>query len=487
MLKTKKSIAKKSITSLDPDLKLNQAILQFNTDLYIIPSRLISVAEFMGMPLLDLLQQSQQLCNFNFEPDTTAKSNFVAFTFNGTMVVASAQIYPIRNSLFEIWNVCSTSSTRGYGTYFMSLLIKYIKSITTTERYVWLGVLFKNPDFEKATGAYINVGFKYPHIETKSPSGSNLGYHVGLYLDINMPTSTSESFKKSLKSYALSLRSSTFNKFSNIYLDLNSAVYKKIIDSLDQPYEVGGSMFFTNIQHKLDKVLLGHKLSKVSMNSGPKDAFEVNVKPNRVNYHTHPRLCNSKLECSLLWPSGEDMIYLLEDTLKGLHVHFVFSPEGTYIIQASTQFKEYVNKNRPKGLDVIINSIGVIFNNLEAYRKKDKVQEEYLNVWLELCNDFTAGKVPFIEFMFPSTEFYTYSKPNVWNKINEYIKPEQIRPGLLEIKKFLTKAGFDNLSLFLVSYFKPDEVPFATLLYNSDKEFPSYTNSMVSSELIKLR
>mgnify|MGYP001559674504 CR=1 FL=1 len=483
----------------DPKLDIDK-IFPFQ-NIYVILNKIIHLPAYFGLNLLKLIKESQKLQGFSFVPDLSHSSNFTVFSVDGSKVVASAQVVVLRNSVFEIFNVCSTSTVPGYGTTFMYQLIQYIQSITKDERYVWLGVMLNNPNFEKAIKAYINVGFKYPHVNTIAPDGKTHEPFIGLYLKITpdmfsrSSLTSIDSFKRLIKQYILTLFDSV--KYSKTFINLcipnESKSYVKLQNALDLPYEIGGSLFFNENKTNINKILEGSKIQTFSVKNGSTEQFAVDVLLDRAIYHTHPRICNRTYGCALSWPSGADMSVLLKYAIWGLHVSFVFTQEGTYVIQTSNRYKKFV-----QGLDMnkealsvltFINSVRCIFASLEVYRKISKgAKYEYINNWLASCNNFNSKNLESIMLSLPDNKLYTDYEPNIWSKPKgSLLVGSEMIPGFKDLRDILGQMGFIDTSLFLASFFRPDDIIFTSILYDHKGEFPSKDNTLNSNILVNMK
>ena len=122
------------------------------------------------------------------------------------------------------------------------------------------------------------------------------------------------------------------------------------------------------------------------------------VIPNaKINFHTHPVECYLNQEAIWGWPSGGDMLMLLNMKEFNL-VHLVFSLEGTYIIKVNPLARKLLN---PKEKE----EIGYNFIKTHKYRSFDNYSKHHtyfkkefpflkrfnskntLNLWLKLANN----------------------------------------------------------------------------------------------------
>jgi len=508
--------------SINPDLLDELPLVTSFTDdtvgeIHIIRDSGVNSARFHNFSLLQLLSNSQTKCKFNYVPNLNHPANFTVFSINQNGIFASAQVSVPRKSVFEIFNVCSVpGNVRGTGTVFMKKLVNYISSITKkgTKRKVWLGVSIDNPFFIQATRTYINVGFRRPHVALESPSGmsnNNIPF-IGLFMDINnrIEQSVVDELKQSLKQYVITLRNSITENPNRTWANIgiqnpgNPGMGFIKHHIFNTEVEIGGSLFFEDEKYTMfEDILKGFKLKAIKSRAGDPNNFTINIPLDKANFHTHPAICKEKYGCSLGWPSGPDIQVLLSQAPKGLNVHFVFTFDGTYIIQTSNKYREFISQVGTNHRDVVefINSVFIIFASLEQFRLsniKNVSENTLINTWLMVANNFTVDNM--INLIELSLE--TASKgqlfidgergyPNVWGALpNTFIDKTQVKIGLRKLNSMMGQIGLVTTSLFMVSHFLLEEVPFTTIIYPSqafyNKNFPSESNSIDNGPQITL-
>lgn len=126
-----------------------------------------------------------------------------------------------------------------------------------------------------------------------------------------------------------------------------------------------------------------YRIVRSSVIKGNKDTIDLDL--SQYNFHTHPE---SVYEGNFVgWFSGEDVKYIIYNSLLGLDYHFLISKEGIYRIGMTKEFiSEGKNMDEQK-LDDIVNYIYNMFVQLEYVRFNNET-ENIDSTTIRIFNDF---------------------------------------------------------------------------------------------------
>ena len=106
----------------------------------------------------------------------------------------------------------------------------------------------------------------------------------------------------------------------------------------------------------------------VVTHKGREDVFQVDIPFDYLTWHTHPTICYIKNMCYIKWPSGMDMGSIFKAYKRGQIGHFLFSREGSYLIQVSPPAMRLIKLLTNNCIEIISELIKFYFQDLEQYR-----------------------------------------------------------------------------------------------------------------------
>lgn len=179
------------------------------------------------------------------------------------------------------------------------------------------------------------------------------------------------------------LRSELLSMKSFNFIDL----YYELV--FNQNIETSGGFNISSVSSYSNILLVNlNKLIKFQSNNDPGFTSVVNA---FITFHTHHVDIMKKENCNFAWPSSQDFIIYLNNTLNILH--FVFSNEGIYIIKNNPQYIEiiydiyynYDNDLAVKLDDYLKRILKILLVKLENERKAE--YDPYLiKTWLYYIN-----------------------------------------------------------------------------------------------------
>jgi hypothetical protein len=159
----------------------------------------------------------------------------------------------------------------------------------------------------------------------------------------------------------------------SINFSKNDVDYFKTL--LTKQFECGGNIKYTKSGM--------YKIVRSSVIKGDKDTIDLDI--SQYNFHTHPK---SVYDGNFVgWFSGEDIKYIIYNSLLGLDYHFLVTMEGVYIIGMT---KEFISDSKifgEKKLDDIVDYIYNMFVQLEDLRFNNK-SNTIDDTTVRIFNDF---------------------------------------------------------------------------------------------------
>ena len=238
----------------------------------------------------------------------------------------------IYNIYGEIYNLCVDKKYRNRGIA-NTMLSSLIKDFPKDK--LWLGIDLNNSSFEKVLKLYLNAGFYPEGIQNITPSDKNPGFPFLAMIHVRGVTVKND-IKLILK---VVQQYKNNNGLCQSILYITPSTMNTLNDFLSNSVEYGGVMIPRKISQNEYMLSLG-ALTKGS------DDLTVVIPKGYITWHTHPFICYKNNLCYIAWPSGLDMNTILSQYMNGMLAHFIFTKEGTYIIQLTSQMMEFM-KNIP--------------------------------------------------------------------------------------------------------------------------------------------
>ena len=151
-------------------------------------------------------------------------------------------------------------------------------------------------------------------------------------------------------------------------------------------------------------------------------------------WHTHPKICYTKYECYIGWPSGTDMSNIIYKYTEGSVAHLVFTIEGIYLIQLTSEMMILINFiNDINTTNWIVLLIKSIYDQLEKYRQYSEK---------DLFTDYTDIKWKIDNFLFMSQNYSLLDMLEIY-KLGQY----DINI-INEIQNIIFNYGVSNFPVF---------------------------------------
>jgi len=132
------------------------------------------------------------------------------------------------------------------------------------------------------------------------------------------------------------------------------------------------------------------------------DTEAVQSPTGNFNFHTHPHHCYTKYNCTLGWPSDQDVASIPWHRDMGNIMHFVITVEGIYSIQFTPEFGLYIDNMKKEDYinydtcrDQLYNSVLSFFKPFNDVRQFPKHVDPHtiLLQYLERVNSITIREV----------------------------------------------------------------------------------------------
>lgn len=103
-----------------------------------------------------------------------------------------------------------------------------------------------------------------------------------------------------------------------------------------------------------------------------------------VDWHSHPKNCETSNRCALGIPSPQDISNIVLGSLYGSLGHFVYTDEGTYLIQLRPALVNIIRCNMPK-MEKYLKDLTFVSDRLHSFFLKGKFKyPRYITYWLKL-------------------------------------------------------------------------------------------------------
>lgn len=289
--------------------------------------------------------------------------------------------------MIEIYNFCipPENRNRGIGT-------KMMKSVTEMNNgllygdgrgdvRLWLGIDIANPMANVAGNLYIKSGFRIgkPNIQYITPHGSKANYFI--QFEFNKKRATNEG-KTRLKFENIIGDIRKLSTMCKTKLVITTNIFEYLLPFLDDNKEHAG---YFRIKCNADGVGILTMPVEGIVPGGIDTASVPTAKDVFINFHTHPKICYTKGNCTLGWPSSQDMTqfiknYVLYNTVGSM----VVSVEGVYLIYITPDFQrfislyKYMNDKAIKAITDAVKSIYKIIDNNRKIKYDTKLLDKYI-------------------------------------------------------------------------------------------------------------
>jgi hypothetical protein len=246
--------------------------------------------------------------------------------------------------MYEIYGVCTLSMYRGKG--YMKKILSYITKNAIIP--IWLGVDLRNPEFLNVASLYIKASFGHAKRESKTFHKKcipfpfvSLTFHPSIFYSDGVKEMYIDKVKKIKRKF------DEANKVRTIPLYIDKSLFDirdKLIDNT--PAETAGylvpfKMVKMENQDTHEHVLFQQLVCPESrIIEGDTMVVEVEKK-NFISFHTHPSVCYQKFNCSLGWPSGGDIVHMI-DFFPYMLKHYVWTVEGLYSMQLAVGCQKFL-------------------------------------------------------------------------------------------------------------------------------------------------
>lgn len=296
------------------------------------------------------------------------------------LVYSSSFTYNREDNRLELYSVCKTQSSYAKNfrvSYFLrNVIITYFKEGYTT---IWLGVLFSNPNYERAVMSYLRAGFEIKYVASMG-SGEKSNYEGRIL--VMEAYAGKRAFSTDAKSYVLPKDEET--QLMTIANNIKLVEYDALITSNAILQPSAWKLFMKQVVVK-NKECGGIIRKKISPDGTPiidkhtvlmgceggegqveEECTTTQVFPYEINFHTHPILCYNKLQgvsANLSPPSVSDFRVVFSQYLEGLRLfHMVLALEGIYVVQVHPYWQYMLDSGKLSNdcffqLDALINSI----------------------------------------------------------------------------------------------------------------------------------
>ena len=280
----------------------------------------------------------------------------------------------------ELYSVCKTQSRYAkdfrVSHFLRNAIISYFNEGYST---VWLGVLFSNPNYERAVMSYLRAGFEIKYVASLgSGEKSNYGGRMLVmeayagkraFLDSTRPYVLPTDEEKKLLTIANNIKFVEYDALVFSTVILHPSAWKIFMKQVVVKNKECGGIVRKKVLP--DGTVNIDKYSILMACEGGEGQAEEQcttsqVFPYEINFHTHPIVCYNKLQgvyTALGPPSVSDCRVVFGQFLQGLrHFHMVASLEGIYIVQVHPYWQYLLENNKISEqclaeLDTLIDSI----------------------------------------------------------------------------------------------------------------------------------
>jgi hypothetical protein len=280
----------------------------------------------------------------------------------------------------ELYSVCKTPSKYAkdfrVSHFLYNVIITYFREGYST---VWLGVLFSNPNYERAVMSYLRAGFEIKYVASLG-SGEKSNYEGRIlvmeayagkraFLDSTRPYVLPTDEEQKLLTIANNIKFVEYDALAVSTVMLQPSAWKIFMKQVVVKNKECGGIVRKKVMP--DGTVNIDKYSILMACEGGEGQEEeqcttTQVFPYEINFHTHPIVCYNKLQgvtAALGPPSVADLRVVFGQFLQGLrYFHMVASLEGIYIVQVHPYWQYLLENNKisehcVSELDTLINSI----------------------------------------------------------------------------------------------------------------------------------
>lgn len=232
--------------------------------------------------------------------------------------------------------------------YTVNVLI-YAVVTSTPYNYVWVALKPLMNFFRETVEYLVENKFQQPQLTNETYAGEPLQYDViALLLDKSDLMVREDEVDRAMElkfKYDAGVKSCLFK----VVLPEKVAIALK--QYLTKPTEVGGN--FVVRSYVLERTDTGDYepvayLGFPTNTLAGGDTESVLTPTGNFNFHTHPYHCYTKYNCTLGWPSGQDMAGIPWHRDRGNIIHFVITIEGIYSIQFTPEFGLYIDSMKKR-------------------------------------------------------------------------------------------------------------------------------------------
>lgn len=320
--------------------------------------------------------------------------------------------------------------------YTINVLI-YAVVTNTQHNYVWVALKPEMSFFRETVEYLVENKFQQPQLTDETYASEPIKYDViALLLDKTDPMVREDELEQVLE---LKFKYDSGMKRCLFKVVLPQKVTDVLKSYLNKPTEVGGN--FVIRAYVLEKTDTGD-YEPVAYLGFPTntltggDTEAVQSPTGNFNFHTHPYHCYTKYNCTLGWPSDQDMASIPWHRDMGNIMHFVITVEGIYSIQFTPEFGLYIDSMK-KGDYInydtcraqLYNSVLAFFKPFNDVRQFPKNVDPHtiLLQYLERVNSITIREVikntnitSECHWLVPQTDFPLYSVAYAtWEKISQ--------------------------------------------------------------------
>lgn len=285
--------------------------------------------------------------------------------YKAELVFSTSFVRNLEQNRIEIYSVCKTSLPGAkdfkVSNFLRNIILTYFEKGFTN---VWLGVLFSNPNYERAVLSYLRAGLEIKYVSSIG-GGSKSNYegrllnmeaHAGKRAfstsDINFILSKDE--ETQYITIANNIKLVEYDALTQSTVLLQSSAWKLFVKQvITKNKECGGIINKKLIPGKepiIDKytILMGCEGGE---GQHEEECTTTQSFPYEINFHTHPISCYNKMygidATNLSPPSVADYQVVFGHFVNGLSLfHMVVSLEGIYVVQIHPYWKYMLSSNK---------------------------------------------------------------------------------------------------------------------------------------------
>ena len=281
------------------------------------------------------------------------------------LVFSTSFVRNVEQNRLEIYNVCKTSlpSAKSFKvSYFLrDVILKYFEKGFRT---IWLGVLFSNPNYERAVLSYLRAGFEIKYVS--SIGGGSKSNYAGRLLNMeahygkNAFSTSDLNFilpKDEEAQYitiANNIKLVEYDALTHSTILLQPSAWKLFVKQvITKNKECGGIInkkLIPGEEPSIDKytILMGCEGGEGQQEE---ECTTSQSFPYEINFHTHPISCYNKMyginATNLGPPSVADYQVVFGNFVNGLSLfHMVVALEGIYVLQIHPYWKYMLSSNK---------------------------------------------------------------------------------------------------------------------------------------------